>query len=71
MKNNISIYETLDDLAVIMTKLTIAFEGNNSEGINLNETEAINSYPFGESFDELTLKVIDWVYTTREEIKRK
>lgn len=70
MKNNISIYEALDNLTKAMTTLCEVWLGENQEGIDLNELEANELYPFGESFDELTFKALDWVYATKEEIQR-
>lgn len=70
MNNNISIYEALDNLTKAMTTLCEVWLGENQEGIDLNQLEANDLYPFGESFDELTFRAIEWADEAKAEIDR-
>lgn len=45
-----------------------AFITLNEDWGKLNETEAINEYPFDLSFDELSLVVCDWIDESVKEL---
>lgn len=54
-----SVLELITTIETAMYHLVNNFE-DNSEGINLNESDSVNAYPFGESLDETLWKVISW-----------
>lgn len=54
-----SVLELITTIETAMYHLVNNFE-DNLEGINLNESDSVNEYPFNESLDETLWKVISW-----------
>lgn len=56
-----------------LINLKNAFNQVNKEWINCDDMNELvfSNYPFNESFDELNLKVMDWVDISIEELKKK
>lgn len=70
MENNESIIKALKNLHSAIIEVNRLW-ADNSEGINLNDLDAIKSYPFTDSFDEESFTITNWTAESVLEIMNK
>ena len=65
-----TVEELLNDLAIAFEHLVDGFEGDNADGIDLNELDANDYFPFVKSLNEVYNDVCNWADEVEEEISR-
>lgn len=64
-----SVLSAMGDMEDAMYRLSLAWD-NNIEGVNLNELDANEIYPFDGSFDSMLNLFAHWYYAVIEEVRR-
>jgi hypothetical protein len=67
-----SVVSAMDDMLIAMTRLSNLWDARrNAEGIELNELDAMELYPFEKDFDEMISDFTVWIDNMQDEIEKK